>query len=123
MKYSRFQKDLCFENIEEYNKRGMNNMAKEWKKVDMSTTAKIWKPVKPGDKIEGMVLSISKDQFQKARYEIMTEEGVVFAPSHSALISRLESIKKGENVKIVFTEQLPGKDGKNGTMLYDVYTA
>lgn len=93
----------------------------EWKEIE--TNMNIWKPEKPGEEIEGEVISKENDETFGLQVEIKTPSGENFKlPSHRALQSRLRDVKVGDYVKAQLTEELPPKiRGHNPTKIYKVF--
>lgn len=92
---------------------------KDWKKQE---AAEFWKPKEEGDSIEGVLVGFN-DTDKGRVYRLRTADGkVVPLPSHAYLISKLEGVRIGQEVRIVHTEKKPAKSGQSAAYDYDVFS-
>lgn len=93
----------------------------EWKKVKGSS---FWTPENTNDQLIGVVVTVHAHAEYGKQWDIETSEGeIVRTPSHKVLQNRMDRVKEGDEVKIVFTgTEAPGVKGHKPTQIYDVYT-
>lgn len=95
-------------------------MAKE-EFVKVEAKGSIWKPTENGEEKVGLVEDIIEGKFGK-QYVLLVGDVAVLTPSHKVLQNRMEEVKRGMTVKIVFLgTELPTVKGRNPTAMYDVY--
>lgn len=83
----------------------------------------LWLPTEPGTEIIGEITNIDLAGDYGTKYELKTPEGLeVRLPQHKVLQDRLEGVRKGAVVKIIFErEDPPTKKGNNPTKIYKVF--
>jgi len=95
----------------------------KWEKQE---DTKFWKPSNVGDTLEGDVIAETTFEFKdgSARsFLIKTENGnEIYTPTNIVLVRRLEKIKVGDHIAIVFVqEEPPSVKGHSPTKIFDVY--
>ena len=93
----------------------------DWKEVESQG---IWKGKDDGDVLEGEIVEINTEGNFGTQYTIKKSDGTTIStPSHRVLQNRLNTLKKGQFVRIVYEgEEPPRLKGNNPTKLYRVYT-
>lgn len=80
-----------------------------------------WNPEKEGDSIEGVVIGIIEGAFGKT-WKIDTGEGIMGTPSHKGLQMRMDEVKVGQTVQLIFNGEVPAKkEGHSPAKVYTVY--
>lgn len=90
----------------------------EWEEIGIKD---YWQP-KPGETIEGKITSVDEGTYGK-QYTIKTDDGEEkTTPSHKVLQNRLDTLQKGDKIKIVYEgEEPPTVKGNNPTRIYKVF--
>ena len=83
--------------------------------------ANIWQPQNEGAELVGEIIDIQSGQFG-LQYKLKNDEGMILTPSHKYLQNLMVGMIKGDNVRIVYTEERPPKiRGENPMKVYEVY--
>lgn len=95
-------------------------MGEEWIKQE---GAGIWLPKEKDAELKGEVIRINTEGLYGVQYLIQDTDGAEWlTPSHKVLQNRMQKVKEGENVKIVYVGQEPPKvRGQNPTEMYEVF--
>ena len=95
-----------------------NTNLDKWEEV--KDTGCFWSPEKEGDEVEGVITSMSEDNYG-LRVTLKTKENEIVLPSHAVLQNRIKSCKVGDVVKVIFEKkELPKIKGRNPTNIYKV---
>lgn len=82
---------------------------RKFKEID---SANLWLAENKDDSIEGEVVSIDTDQFDKKQHTLKAPSGEEFAiPSYTVLVTKLKNIAVGDYVKITYLGELKSKKG------------
>jgi hypothetical protein len=96
-----------------------NNNLDGWEEVADSN---YWNPEKEGEEVEGIIISINKDDFG-LKVIIESNGKAIVLPSHKVLQNRLQNCKVGDMIKVIFEKkELPKVKGHNPTNIYKVLT-
>lgn len=96
-------------------------MAKAKEDEEKIEPAGFWQPTEEEDQIEGEVIDIVEGIYG-SHYKIKTAKEEIMTPAHKVLLNRLQTVQKGQKVRIVYTgEQPPKVRGQNPTKMYEVY--
>ena len=103
---------------------GVNTMAEKQEKVfEEVTQGNLWMPEEKGDEIEGEVVDIKTNQFDKQQHKLKAPSGEEFIiPTYTVLSGselsdgKLSSIKVGDYIKIIY---LGDQKSKKGTLYKD----
>lgn len=95
----------------------------EWEEQTIEgVDERYWYPERVGETLQGVVITIENDQFENKIYLIETEDKrQLITPSHKVLTLKLKNVEVGNLVRIVYTGERAGKQGKNATKQYDVW--
>lgn len=96
----------------------MSNL-KRWVQVGQGEFHK-W--TEKGDELEGIWRGQKDGQYGPLGM-LDTAEGRVSFPLHTALLQRVEGIKEGAEIKIIYNGKQKTKDGKKEFKHFDVYVA
>lgn len=84
-------------------------------------SAGIWLPESVSDELKGDVTAVTEGLYGK-QHTIKTAAGELRTPSHKVLQARLQSVKVGDYVEIVYKGTEPPKvKGQNPTEMYEVF--
>lgn len=98
-----------------------NNLNDGWEEVRGESN--LWLPVKEGESIEGVIVSMNQGQYGIQTTIETQEKKMVALPNHKVLQNRLVNCKVGELIKVIFEkEELPKIRGQNPTKIYKVLT-
>lgn len=91
----------------------------EWIKQD---GAGLWTPKKIDSELIGVVMAVTNGTYGR-QWVIQTKENdEIKTPSHKVLQSRMDKIKEGDVIKIVYKGDEPSKiRGYNPTPIYEVF--
>ena len=93
-------------------------MTDEFEKLE---GAGIWLPQIEGDELQGEVNDIAEGLYG-LQYTIKTGKEDLKTPSHKVLQARMQKVKVGDFVKIVFKGSVaPKVRGQNPTLMYEVF--
>lgn len=93
-------------------------MAEEFEKLE---GAGIWLPDKEEDVLQGEVTKISEGLYG-LQHTVKSEAGEFRTPSHKVLQARLQEVKVGDYIKIVYKGSIPPKvRGQNPTEMYEAF--
>ena len=93
-------------------------MGEEYEKLE---GAGIWLPDKVEEELQGEVTDISEGLYG-LQYTVKDTSGEQRTPSHKVLQARLQKVKVGDTIKIVFKGTQPPKvRGQNPTSMYEVF--
>ena len=92
----------------------------EWKKIE--TGSNFWNPEREGEELKGLVVEKTTGIYGD-RWSIQTnKDTTIMTPSHKVLQARLQEVKIGDTIRIVYKGTMPPKiRGQNPTTLYEVY--
>jgi len=83
--------------------------------------AGIWLPDAVEEELQGEVTDISEGLYGK-QYTVKNEAGEQRTPSHKVLQARLQKVKVGDFIKVVYKGTQPPKvRGQNPTEMYEVF--
>ncbi len=84
--------------------------------------SEFWMPKESGESLEGKVIQIFQGNYGNL-YIIEKDDGNrIVTPSHKLLQSRLQKVKEGDVVKVVYEgEEPPTQKGHSPTKIYKVY--
>lgn len=95
-------------------------MNEEW--IKQESNIDIWLPGREGDELTGVVKKITEGNYGKQYVVLKKDNSEVTTPSHKVLQNRMQEVKEGNVVKIVYTHsEAPKVRGQNPTMMYDVF--
>lgn len=94
------------------------NLNEGWEEVKESN---FWNPEKEGDSIEGVIISMNKEEFGLKVVIETKDKKMITLPSHKVLQNRLLICKVGDLVRVIFDKkELPKIKGHNPTNIYRV---
>ena len=97
----------------------------KFRKIEGGDLPPFWDPTGKGDSVEGPIVGIRQSQFGGTSYTLRDgKRGLITLKEHSYLqnlFAKCEpEVKKGDQVRVVFTGEQTGANGKFFT--YDLYT-
>ena len=92
-------------------------------KYEKQEGAGIWIPEKEGEILAGEITEKDKEGLYGTQYTIKKSNGEeIKTPSHKVLQARMSKISPGDQVKLVFINEVPpAVKGQKPTKIYEVY--
>lgn len=93
----------------------------EEKWLEQKGESNLWLPEKEGENIQGVITSITQQQYGLQVVIEDKEHKQLTLPSHKVLQNRLKDCKVGDLIKVIYErEELPKVRGQNPTRIYKV---